>query len=298
MTPHTGPAPATIGHEYAKESARVGERLRSRLATLYDVPPDMPFARYRESVRFGSDTTAATARDATVEGVPVRSFTPSGPPRGRYLHLHGGGWCLGSHTMHDTTLQQLADRTAMTVTSIGYRMAPEHRYPACLEDVLTVARSFAGQPGEDTSFLAIGGESADAHLAALTAVELPRRLGRQPFCALSLNYGAFDLTTGLDRALTLLMPDASPTERRAASPLYDDLDGVPPARFCVGTDDALLGQTLAMETKWRTRAPTELDIFAGAAHAFTTVRCRAAQVAKTREAAFLRRLRDAARTPR
>ncbi|MGD6747693.1 alpha/beta hydrolase fold domain-containing protein [Streptomyces sp. BH106] len=287
--PEATAALATIGHEYAEESVRVGELLKSRLTTLYQVPAGMTFAQYRETVRFGGDTTETSARDATIEQVPVRSFTPRTRSRGRYLHLHGGGWCLGSHTMHDATLQRLADQSELTVTSVGYRMAPEHRYPACLEDVLAVAHALAGPTDDGAPFLAVGGESAGAHLAAMAAVELPRRLGRQPFSAVSLNYGAFDLTTGLERALALLMPDAGRAERADASPLHAELPGVPPARFCVGTEDALLQQTLAMEAKWRTRAPTELDVFAGAAHAFTTVRCRAAQVAKAREAAFLRR---------
>lgn len=282
---------ATIGHEYARESVRAGELLKSRVATLYDVPAGMTFAQYRATIRFGDDTTVPTARDLTIEGVRVRSFTPDGPSHGEYLHLHGGGWCLGSHTMHDETLQQLADRTALTVTSVGYRMAPEHRYPACLDDVLAVARAVSERP--TAGFLAIGGESAGAHLAAMAATRLPARLGRQPFSAVSLNYGAFDLTAGLDRALALLMPGADTADRRAASPLFADLNGVPAARFCVGTGDALLAQTLAMEARWREHAPTELDVFAGAAHAFTTVRSTAARTAKMREAEFLCRQRDA-----
>jgi len=281
---------ATIGHEYARDSVRAAEQIASRLTTLYDVPEGMTFAQYRETVRFGEDATVPTARDLTIAGVPVRSFTPAEPARGEYLHLHGGGWCLGSHTMHDETLQLLADRAALTVTSIGYRMAPEHRYPACLDDTLAVARAVAERP--DAGFLAIGGESAGAHLAALTVTELPRILGRQPFSAVSLNYGAFDLTAGLDRALGLLMPGAGPAERRAASPMFAALHDVPAARFCVGTGDALLTQTLSMEARWRAHAPTELDVFAGAAHAFTTIRSTAARVAKTREADFLRRRRQ------
>ncbi|MFF5964724.1 alpha/beta hydrolase [Streptomyces collinus] len=285
--PHGGTAthPATIGHAYAQESERAGERLRSRLATLYDVPAGMTFAQYRATVRFGDDAPVPTARDLTIEGVPVRSFHPDGPSHGTYLHLHGGGWCLGSHTMHDETLQHLADRTALTVLSIGYRMAPEHRYPACLDDVLAVARAVGTRPAAE--FLAIGGESAGAHLAALTVIAVPGLLGRQPFSAVSLNYGAYDLTAGLDRALALLMPGATAAQRRSASPAFADLSGVPAARFCVGTGDALLPQTLSMEARWREHAPTELDVFAGAAHAFTTVRSTAARVAKAREAEFL-----------
>lgn len=286
---------ATIGHAYARESVRAGEQLKSRLTTLYDVPAGMTFAQYRATIRFGDDATVPAARDLTIEGVPVRSFTPDAPSRGEYLHLHGGGWCLGSHTMHDETLQQHADRTALTVISVGYRMAPEHRYPACLDDVLAVARAVSERPG--VGFLAIGGESAGAHLAAMTVIELPKRLGRQPFSAVSLNYGAFDLTAGFDRALALLMPGASPADRWAASPLLAELNGVPAARFCVGTGDALLAQTLSMEARWREHASTELDVFAGAAHAFTTIRSTAARAAKIREAEFLCRQRDSKRYP-
>lgn len=289
------PASATIGHEYAQESVRAGELLKAKLTTLYDVPEGMTFAQYRATVRFGDDATSPTAQDLTIEGVPVRRFTPEVPSRGEYLHLHGGGWCLGSHTMHDETLQRLADRAALTVTSIGYRMAPEHRWPGCLDDVLAVARAVSERPG--TGFLAIGGESAGAHLAAMAVIRLPEILGFQPFSAVSLNYGAYDLTMGLEGALALLMPDAGAAGRRAASPLLADLVGAPPARFCVGTGDALLGQTLSFEARWRGHASTELDVFAGAAHAFTTVPSTAARVAKVREADFLCRRRDAAPAP-
>ena len=87
----------------------------------------------------------------------------------------------------------------------------------------------------------------------------------------------------------MLLPGADLDARRdpTVSPLYADLSGLPPARFIVGTRDALLSSTLGLHAAWPTHDTNELDVFAGAAHAFTTSPIRATEIAREREHAFL-----------
>ena len=124
-----------------------------------------------------------------------RVIPPAGPPRGVFLHIHGGGWVLGGAHHHDPMLERLADATRLTVVSTYYRLAPENPYPAGPDDCEAAAlwlhenalRGLGAEP------VAIGGESAGAHLAAVTCLRLRDRHGLNPFRAALLTYGAYDL---------------------------------------------------------------------------------------------------------
>ena len=148
--------------------------------------------------------------------------------------------------------------TQLVVASIEYRLAPEHPYPAGPDDcedaalwLLKAARRSSARPRRS----AIGGESAGAHLSALTLLRLRDLHGvRDAFRAANLVYGAFDLSGTPSRRLladhlvltdsdmnwfTRQLPARASTTSSAAiptiSPLYADLAGLPPALFTVGT---------------------------------------------------------------
>lgn len=114
----------------------------------------------------------------------------------------------------------------------GYRLAPENPFPAGLQDVLAIVRNVA----EESGFLAVGGESAGAHLALLALLAL-RDNGERLADAAVLNYGAYDLAgtpSASDRLVepaSLLLPDVQRAELRQSgySPLYADLSGGPHA---------------------------------------------------------------------
>ena len=96
--------------------------------------------------------------------------------RGVYLHIHGGGHVLGAADQQDRLLERIADEARLTAISVEYRLAPENPYPAGPDDCEAAAlwvhdniRDFGGEA------LAIGGESAGAHLAALTHAALARQ---------------------------------------------------------------------------------------------------------------------------
>jgi len=118
---------------------------------------------------FGPKEEVASVEDAAVEGVPVRVYTPAlddpGPPP-VLVYLHGGGWVVGSVNTHDGVCRALANRARCRVVSVGYRLAPEHRFPAAVEDAWTVTRWAL----ERARRVAVAGDSAGGNLAAVVAL--------------------------------------------------------------------------------------------------------------------------------
>ncbi len=230
---------------------------------------------------------------------------------GAYLHIHGGGWTLGTADEQDVRLEELAEATGLVAVSVEYRLAPEHPHPAGPDDCEDAARWLLERGAAELGVpprLAIGGESAGAHLAALTLLRLRDRGGDAGFAAANLVFGAFDLSiTPSARAwgetyLVLstpvvewfaeqYLPGRSPEERRdpAISPLYADLRGLPPALFTIGTRDPLLDDSLFMAARWEHAGNRcELDVIDEAIHAFLIFDLRVTRASLERQHAFLR----------
>jgi len=109
--------------------------------------------------------------DLDAGGVPCRLYARS-VHAPIFVYLHGGGWAYGSIETADRMCRRIADRSGCAVLSVGYRLAPEHVYPAALEDVETVlgyVRREGHALGVDPSRLAIGGDSAGGLLATVVA---------------------------------------------------------------------------------------------------------------------------------
>src|SRR5215471_14445925 len=139
-----------------------------------DFSPDM-LALARSPV--GAPPTRAIARvtDDIVEGVPVRIYEHDHPPAGVVVYFHGGGFCIGSVGLMDNVARELAHHADATVISVEYRLAPEHPYPAGLDDCEVVARrtlAHASQLGVPPSRVAVAGESAGGNLAAAVTLRL------------------------------------------------------------------------------------------------------------------------------
>jgi acetyl esterase len=115
---------------------------------------------------FGEADAIASIVDADADGVPVRIYRADDRELPGLVWFHGGGWTIGSLDSHDRLCRTLAARCGCALVSVDYRLAPEHPYPAAVEDAWTAtlwaSRRFAG--------LAIGGDSAGGHLAAVVAV--------------------------------------------------------------------------------------------------------------------------------
>jgi acetyl esterase/lipase len=181
----------------------------------------------------------------------------------------------------------LADGASVLILSVEYRLAPEHPYPAAVNDCVDVARWLAENSRHEfgTERLFIGGESAGAHLAVLTLLRMRDEHAFTGFSGAHLLYGCFDLS-GTDSLLAWgdsnlildtptmqwffdqFVPDAERSDPRI-SPLYADLTSMPPALFIVGTLDPLLDDTLLMAARWQAAGSlAELMVYPGGVHAF------------------------------
>lgn len=111
--------------------------------------------------------------------IPVRVYVPQGSPSREGAALlptlvfyHGGGWVIGDLDSHDGVCRALANRAGAVVASVGYRLAPEHRFPAAVDDAyaaLVWAAQRIGEYGGDGTRLAVGGDSAGGNLSAVVA---------------------------------------------------------------------------------------------------------------------------------
>lgn len=123
--------------------------------------------------------------DTTAPGpdgdIPIRVYAPQAQgPLPVLVYYHGGGWVIGDIDSHDAVCRALAARAGVIVASVGYRLAPEHRFPAAVDDAYAAAAWAAekiGDFGGDGTRLAVGGDSAGGNLAAVVAQQARTRGG-------------------------------------------------------------------------------------------------------------------------
>ncbi len=300
--------PAAIAPETARFNAELEATLASTPSILDTPPHVVRQARAEGRSILGPVVRLPDAEERTIAGpagpIPLRVVRPA-RSRGAFLHVHGGGWTLGAHDQQDLLLKVVADTTALTAVSVGYRLAPECPYPAGPDDceaaalwlVANVTREFGGD------VLAIGGESAGAHLSTATLLRLRDRHGLTPFRSAVLTYGQYDFAFTPSvrrwgpRNLVLSTPIierfvgwfAPPRDDPNASTLHADLRGLPPALFTVGTLDPLLDDSLFMAARWTAAGnAAELAVYPGGVHAFNAFPIALAAEANARALRFLR----------
>jgi acetyl esterase/lipase len=170
----------------------VAAHLQTLEAASVAIPGDADLAEMRREydeaapALFGPAPEVASVGDEDADGVPVRVFRPTGDERGGLVYLHGGGWVLGGLQSHDPLCRSLAARSGAAVVAVDYRLAPEHRYPAAVEDAWTATRWASRRFAP----LAVGGDSAGGNLAA--AVALRARDAQLPLALQVLVYPATD----------------------------------------------------------------------------------------------------------
>ena len=247
---------------------------------FYDLDPEQVRAKRRETYEH-----SARRRDVCLGDLNFASWVPSGAgagapaaaPRAVYLLFHGGGWVFGDAAgQNDTRLEQMCEELGVVILVPDYRKAPEHPYPEPLDDCEAAASWAEAHAIQHFGLsaaapLLIGGESAGGNLCA--AVLLRRkamhdRAGTQlPWRLANLVYGIFDVAGSPsvaafgDRRLVetardvqyfgdCYCPDPALRLKPDVSPLHGDLTGMPPAVFTVGTEDALVDDTLLMYERW------------------------------------------------
>jgi acetyl esterase len=135
----------------------------------------------RQSQMVGGRQPIATLRDLEVDGaegpLPARLYTPTervgADPAPTMMFIHGGGWMYGDLESHDAACRFLAEQSGVQVLAINYRLSPEHKFPAAVEDCRAAYRwlvEHADEVNADTTRLAVGGDSAGGALATSTAI--------------------------------------------------------------------------------------------------------------------------------
>jgi acetyl esterase len=257
----------------------------------------------------GDGEPVAEVRNVAAPGpggeIPVRIYVPERPD-GVVAYIHGGGWTMGTLDGYDAALTRLANAAGATVASIDYRLAPEHRFPAAVDDCLAAIRWLAAEFPDD--WYAVAGDSAGGNLAAVAARRLrdavPLRLQVliYPVIDAAVNtpsYREFSDGHGLSaasmRRFWNLYLDGADGNHPDASPLRaSDLAGVAPAFVLTAEVDVLRDEGEAYATALREAGvPVELLRWPGAIHGFWRWQA-ATSVAREAVEAVAERVRAAA----
>lgn len=233
----------------AKDPAELRRSFERKARLLFHPPRGTGFGRERIG---GVRATRVTPPKAS--GVPVLGPAPV------LLYFHGGGYVFGSARTHRALAAQIAHRTACEVVVPDYAMAPEHPFPAALDEALSVYGALVGQVGSDN--IVIGGDSAGGGLALALVGEVLRGGGPPPkavfafspltdmtFSAASLERNAdADVMLPADRAAEMSEMYLSGQDARdpRASPIFADFTGGPPVWLTVGDTEILLDDSTRM----------------------------------------------------
>jgi acetyl esterase len=207
------------------------------------------------------------------------------------VYMHGGGWVLGEAALVDSLVRTLANGSGCAVLSVNYRLAPEHKYPAALDDVLSAidwVAEYGRQFGVDGQRIAVGGDSSGANLAAAACLVCRDREGPRlafqllVYPPLGLDYALNSYARfgdGTQSALSrtdiawfrsqyLSRPDQ--VELPYVCPLRaETVQRLPPALFICAEVDPLIDENRAYAEKLeQAGVPVELKIFPGMFHGF------------------------------
>lgn len=250
------------------------------------------FASPDEAAAFWSDAGAQVAyEDLTYPGGAgqaqrLRLYRGGGQDRPTLLYIHGGGWVGGSIDLHDYSARGMAAEAGCNVVSISYRLAPNHRFPAGLQDCLAATEwieTNGASMGLGTEQLVIGGASAGGNLAAAAA--LAGKAGR--YAGLLIYYGVlgadFDTESyrryrngpGLTRArmqelFGLYLAEGQSADDPLVSPLVsDNLAKLPPTAVIAAEHDVLFDDNRAFADRLtQAGVPVDFHVEAGVTHGY------------------------------
>lgn len=247
--------------------------------------------------------------------LPARLYQLDGPAPGVLLYLHGGGFTIGSVATHDILCRELAALSGWAVLSLGYRLAPEHRFPVAHDDAWTGLRWLAAQRtalGLEGARLAVGGDSAGGTLAAVNALRArdaglplalqllfyPGTAARQDSAShRRYGHGMVLEQAHIEYFFSQYIDAQARDDWRFAPLNADDVEGVAPAWIGLAECDPLFDEGIAYADKLRgAGVPVELEVWRGVTHEFIKMG-RALPEAREAHAAAALALANALRKP-
>ncbi|MBA4340905.1 MAG: alpha/beta hydrolase [Methylibium sp.] len=259
-------------HSLTPREARIAYRMGAEILDL----PRAPLPRVEDLKIPGPDGP-----------LPARLYAPSAERLPVLLYLHGGGFTIGGIETHDSLCRQLALRSGAAVVSLDYRLAPEHRFPAAVDDCWAAMRWLGAEGhslGLDTARLAVGGDSAGGTLAAVCALHA-RDLGLPLALQLLITPGTTahaDTASHKFFANGFLLDAAAITwffeqyidhhhqrDWRFAPLLADDHSGLAPACVVLAECDPLVDEGIAYADLLRANGgAVQLELYRGVTHDF------------------------------
>lgn len=244
---------------------------------------------------FGGGAADVVTEDLLIAGGPeVRLYRPrdtEAAPQAVLVYFHGGGWCVGGIDSYDGLCRNLAQQTGCHVASVGYRLAPEHPFPAAVEDARAAyewALEWASERFGGTAAVALAGDSAGGNLALVTALSV-RAEGRPGPAWLGLVYPCVQIISerasrqayadgyALDaESLTWFfsryLPGGQVADWRASPMNASSLEGLPPTLLISAECDPLVDDSIAfVERLQAAGGSVEHLCVAGTIHGFFTL---------------------------
>lgn len=222
---------------------------------------------------------------------PARASKGSTQPMAAVVYLHGGGWVLGDVETHDVVCRRICVGAEVAVLNVDYRLAPEHPFPAAVEDSVEAfrwLREHAGEHGIDPDRIAVAGDSAGGNLSAVVC-QVTRDEGTPMPAFQALVVPATDFSTDYPSATTFAegyfltqanmdwyeqhyLGNHDRTDPRASPLLANDLSGLPPAYVAVAGWDPLRDEGVAYAEALRAAGvPVTLRVHEDAVHPFINI---------------------------
>lgn len=250
------------------EGSLAEQRERQEKSTrIFKIPKDVAFSKLN------------------ADGIPGELIDVVRPRNGIMLYLHGGAYAVGSVNVHREFLARLTKACQIKVLAIDYRLAPEHPFPAALEDTLSAYQWLISQD-YDPSHIVIAGDSAGGGLAIATLIALRDSKMPLPACAVCISPW-LNLDSNGDEDKNVIDPflnskilgiysryyaGESETTNPLISPMFADLRGLPPILIQAGTNEILLAQIKQFYEKARlANIKIGLDCWQGLFHVFQII---------------------------
>jgi epsilon-lactone hydrolase len=249
---------------------------------------DTTVARMRSDwdAAFAGTTAPVTCEGVSAGGVDAEWISPAHAPQDKaILYFHGGGFRIGSIASHRDLMAQIALASGCRVLAIDYRLAPEYRFPAALDDALAGYDWMLGR-GLKPANIAFAGDSAGGNLALAAMLALRERARPLPVAAVLMSPWTDLAATG---ASYVSRAEADPIHQRSmilalaknylggqgdpcdplVSPLYADLRDLPPLLIQVGDRETVLDDSVMLAEKARAAGvDVELEVWDGMIHVF------------------------------